>query len=189
MSYLYFSSYTINLSKGYIYYMKLNLGCGEKRISNFTGVDKIKTTATDIVCDLNVFPYPFPENCADEIIMDNVLEHLDDTIAVMEEIYRLAIPGAIIKINVPYFKSNSAFTDPTHKHFFTETSFKYFNEQDPLHFYTKAKFEVISTKLISHNQYRDLKHFFRNLLPFKRILNYFLFNIYDEISFELKCLK
>jgi len=169
--------------------MKLNLGCGEKRIPGFTGVDRIKTAAADIIHNLDVAPYPFPDSCADEIIMDNVLEHLEDVIAVMEEIYRLAMPGAIIKINVPYFKSNSAFTDPTHKHFFTETSFKYFDKRNPLHFYTHANFEIMSIKLISHNEYRDAKHFFRNLLPFKRILNYFLFNIYDEISFELKCLK
>ena len=169
--------------------MNLNLGCGEKKISGFVGVDRIKTPATDIVHDLNVFPYPFSNSCAEEIIMDNVLEHLDDVMVTMEELYRLAKPGAIVRINVPYFKSNSAFTDPTHKHFFTETSFKYFNEDNSLHFYTKAKFKVVETNLISHHQYKDAKHFFRNLLPFKKILNYFLFNIYDEISFKLECQK
>jgi len=169
--------------------MKLNLGCGAKRIEGFTGVDIIKTAAVDVVHDLNVFPYPFAARSAEEIIMDNVLEHLDDVMKVMEELYRLAEPGAIIRISVPYFKSNSAYTDPTHKHFFTETSFKYFTEDNPLNFYTSARFEVLRTELISHRQYRDAKHFFRNLLPFKKILNYFLFNIYDEIRFELRCIK
>lgn len=169
--------------------MNLNLGCGKKRIAGFIGLDKIKTEATDVIHDLNVFPYPFADNYAKEIIMDNVIEHLDDVMAVMEELYRLAEPNAIVKINVPYFKSNSAFTDPTHKHFFTENSFKYFNESNPLNFYSKARFEVVSVKLISHKQYKDAKHILRNLLPAKKILNYFLFNIYDEIKFELKCLK
>ena len=169
--------------------MKLNLGCGEKKIDGFINVDKIKTSAVDMVHDLDVFPYPFPDNSVDEVVMDNVLEHLENTIAVMEEIYRLAAPRAMIKINVPYFKSNSAFTDPTHKHFFTETSFKYFDARNPLHFYTKANFKVLEIKLISHRKYKDGKHFFRNLLPGKKILNYFLFNIYDEISFKLECVK
>jgi hypothetical protein len=97
--------------------------------------------------------------------------------------------GAIIKISVPYFKSNSAYTDPTHKHFFAETSFKYFTGDNPLNFYSGARFEILKTELISHRQYKDAKHFFRNLLPFKKLLNYFLFNIYDEIYFELRCLK
>ncbi|OIO05571.1 hypothetical protein AUJ26_02710 [Candidatus Falkowbacteria bacterium CG1_02_37_21] len=169
--------------------MKLNLGCGLTRIPDFTGVDIIKTPATDIVHDLNVFPYPFPDNSAEEIILDNVLEHLDDTIKVMEELYRIAQPAALIKVYVPYFKSNSAFTDPTHQHFFTETSFKYFAPDHPFHFYTHANFKVLQTKLINHTQYRDAKHLLRNLLPCKKILNYFLFNIYDEIHFELETLK
>ncbi len=169
--------------------MKLNLGCGNKQIDGFVGVDRIKTKTTDVIHNLNIFPYPFPENCATEIILDNVLEHLDDVIAVMEELYRLAAPNAVIIIKVPYFKSNSAFTDPTHKHFFTETSFKYFEKQSILHFYTSANFKILEAKLISHRQYKDAKHLFRNLLPAKKILNYFLFNIYDEIHFKLVCLK
>jgi predicted SAM-dependent methyltransferase len=63
--------------------MKLNLGCGLKRIEGFTGVDIIKTPAVDVVHNLDVFPYPFADNSAEEIIMDNVLEHLDDVIKVL----------------------------------------------------------------------------------------------------------
>ncbi len=169
--------------------MKLNLGCGAKKLAGFIGVDKLQAGATDIVHDLNIFPYPFPDGSAEEIIMDNVLEHLDDVIKVMEEVYRLAAPGALVKISVPYFKSNSAFTDPTHRHFFTETSFKYFSVDNPLNFYSAARFAVLKTELIAKTEYRDAKHFFRNLLPGKRILNYFLSNIYDEIYFELRALK
>jgi SAM-dependent methyltransferase len=169
--------------------MKLNLGCGLKSIEGFVGVDFISTPAVSIVHDLNNFPYPFGNNSVSEIILDNVLEHLDDVIKVMEELYRLSEPGALIKINVPYFKSNSAYTDPTHRHFFTETSFKYFTKDNALNFYTLARFEIIKTELICHQEYKDAKHFFRNLLPFKKLFNYFLFNIYDEIHFELRCLK
>jgi len=169
--------------------MKLNLGCGEKKIAGFTGVDKIRTEATDIVHDLDSYPYPFPNNSADEILMDNVLEHLSDTIRTMEEIWRICRPGAVVKINVPYFKSNSAFTDPTHKHFFTENSFKYFQAGHSLSFYSSARFEILKTELVSRKDFKDAKHFFRDKLPFKRLLNYFLFNIYDELRFELRCQK
>jgi len=169
--------------------MKLNLGCGRKKLEGYTGVDRIQTTATDVVHDLNIFPYPFPDTSAEEIILDNVLEHLDDVVRVMTELYRLCQPGALVKISVPYFKSNSAFTDPTHQHFFSETSFKYFTADSPLNFYSPARFEISRTELISHTEYKDAKHFWRNLLPGKKLLNYFLFNIYDEIYFELRALK
>jgi len=166
--------------------MKLNLGCGIKKLDGFVGVDNIKTEVVDIVHSLNVFPYPFESGSVAEILMDNVLEHLDDVIRVMEELYRICAKDAIIRIKVPYFKSNSAYTDPTHKHFFTETSFKYFTKDNPLNFYSPARFEIIKVDLINHTEYKDAKHIWRNLLPFKKILNYFLFNIYDEISFELR---
>jgi ubiquinone/menaquinone biosynthesis C-methylase UbiE len=171
--------------------MKLNLGCGGKRIEGFVGVDKIKTKATDKIWDLDVFPYPFSDNSVEEVLMDNVLEHLEDVILSMEELYRICKPGAKVRINVPYFKSNSAFTDPTHKHFFTENSFKYFDKNHSLHFYTKAIFKVNKAKLVNYSsrEYRDKKHILRKLIPCKKILNYFFFNMYDEIQFELECIK
>jgi len=168
---------------------KLNLGCGQKKISGYLGIDCIQTPTVDIVHDLNKFPYPFNGNSVDEIIMDNILEHLDDIIKVMEEIYRICKDGAVIKIYVPYYKSSGAFTDPTHKHFFTENSFQYFKKGHLYHYYTKANYKVVSKKLIAHKKFKDTRHFFRNLLPFKKLLNYFLFNIYDEIYFELRCVK
>jgi len=168
---------------------KLNLGCGEKRISGFLGVDFVKTPAVDVVHNLNKFPYPFADNSVEEILLDNVLEHLDQVIKVMEEIFRICQNGAMVKIYVPYYKSSGAFTDPTHKNFFTESSFDYFKKSHPYHYYTSAGFKVIKMKLITHTKYKDWGHFFRNLIPFKRLWRHFLFNIYDEIYFELKCLK
>ncbi len=168
---------------------KLNLGCGEQKNPGFIGVDRVKTSAVDVVHDLNKFPYPFKDNSISEILMDNVLEHLDDAIKVMEEVYRICKNEAIIKIYVPYYKSSGAFTDPTHKHFFTENSFQYFEKNHPYHFYAKTNFEIVKKELIAHKKFKDMRHILRNLLPFKKLLNHFLFNIYDEIYFELKCIK
>lgn len=168
--------------------IKLNLGCGHKKIFGFIGVDHIKTTAADIIHDLNTTPYPLAADSVDEIIADNVLEHLNDVIAVMAEWHRLCRNGAIIKISLPYYKSSGAFTDPTHKHFFTENSFQYFNSEHEYHFYAKAKFKILKIKLLAKD-FNDPRHKLRNLLPFKKFFNFWLFNIYDEIYFELECVK
>lgn len=168
--------------------IKLNLGCGNKKISSFIGVDHIKIAAADVNHDLNVTPYPFVFNSVDEIIADNILEHLNDIIAVMEEIHRICRNGAIIKISLPYYKSSGAFSDPTHKHFFTENSFQYFTPEHEYHFYTKAKFKILKIELLAKN-FGDRRHKLRNLLPFKKFFNFWLFNIYDEIYFELECVK
>lgn len=169
--------------------MKLNLGCGKNKIPGYLGVDISKTNATDIIHDLNKFPYPFKANSVDEILMDNVLEHLIDTVAVMEELHRISKNSAIIRIYVPYAKSDGAFTDPTHKRFFTEQSFKYFSDKNRLNYYSKARFEIKRNKLIQKINKNDLKYFLRQFIPFKSILRHFLFNIYDEIDFELTVKK
>lgn len=167
---------------------KINFGCGNVKISGFLGVDRFKTSAVDLVHDLNIIPYPFADNSVEEIIMDNTLEHLGDVIAIMEELYRVCQNGAIIKINLPYYKSSGAFSDPTHKHFFTENSFQYFSPEHEYHFYTRAKFKILKMKLLAKD-FGDWRHKLRNLLPFKNFFNFWLFNIYDEIYFELQCVK
>jgi predicted SAM-dependent methyltransferase len=167
--------------------IKLNLGCGTKKLNGYLNVDWKKTSAVDIVQDLNKFPYPFKTESVDEVLLDNVLEHLDDLIKVMEEIYRISKHGAIIKIYVPYAKSDGAFKDPTHKHFFLERTFQYFEPEHPLNFYSKARFRVKKVRLecFSNNMPQKL----RNILPFRAILKYPFLNMYDQIYFELQCIK
>ena len=169
--------------------MKYNFGCGRQKLAGYVGVDIVEMPTVEIVCDFNIFPYPMADSSAEEILMDNVLEHLNEPMKVLEEVFRILKPGAIVKIFVPNCKSNSAFTDPTHKHFFTENSFKYFEKNNPLNFYTKAKFELVKFNFINDRHETSLKHRLRKFIPGKKILNYFLFNIYDELYFELRCIK
>lgn len=121
----------------------LDFGCGNKKRPGAVGIDINPDTACDIVHDLNVFPYPFDDDSFDEIYADNVIEHLDDVIAVMEELHRIGRPNALVKVIVPYGRSRWAFIDPTHKHAFSCESFSYF---DPNHIhsrlynYSKARF-------------------------------------------------
>lgn len=168
-------------------YMKLNLGCGNKKIDGYTGVDFIKTAGTDIVHNLNSLPYPFTDSSIEEIIVNNVLEHLDDLIAVMEELHRILKADGILKINVPYAKSDGAFKDPTHKHFFTEKTFQYFTDDYEYNYYSKARFEIKEIKFITWSNRLGQK--VRNLIPFRAFFKYFLLNMYDELYFELRCVK
>jgi SAM-dependent methyltransferase len=104
------------------------MGCGLRKRPDTIGIDKNPRSQADIIHDLNQFPYPFDDSEFDAIICDNVLEHLDDVIRVMEEIHRIAKPGGIITVIVPFFAHRNAFNDPTHKHFFGTRSFDYFVE-------------------------------------------------------------
>jgi len=108
----------------------VDLGCGTSKRPGAVGVDSNPAAHPDVVHDLEVFPYPFDDSSFDEIYLDNVLEHLNDVIGTMEEVHRIGAPGALVRIDVPYFRSRWAAIDPTHKHVFTVESFAYF---DPTH--------------------------------------------------------
>ena len=104
----------------------LDLGCGKRKQKNAIGIDISKDTDADVIHDLNSFPYPFDDNEFNYVYADNVIEHLDDVVKVLEELHRITKDGATIKIIVPFFRSVYARIDPTHKHFFTVRSFDYF---------------------------------------------------------------
>ena len=119
----------------------LDMGCGNNKRPGAIGIDFNANTQADVVHDLNAFPYPFAESAFDEIYVTHCIEHLDNVVKVMEEIHRIAKPGARIVIDAPYFSGQDAFSDPTHKHFFTSRSFDYFTGDFPeFAFYSKARF-------------------------------------------------
>ncbi len=125
----------------------LDIGCGKNKIAGAIGVDINLETDADVIHDLNTFPYPFADNEFHEVQCDSILEHLDDFFRIMEEIHRITIPEGIVRIKVPYYTSFDAYTDPTHKHFFTSRSFDYFREEYAYSYYTAARFESMDIHL------------------------------------------
>jgi len=129
--------------------MKVYFGCGNHRVNGFIGVDKLKMDPVDVVHDMNTFPYPFHNNSIEEVLLINILEHLPNTIRVMEEIWRICKDRASIKILVPYYNSHGACADPSHVSFFTEHTFDYFTEDgenflSAYNYYSIARFKIAS---------------------------------------------
>lgn len=115
----------------------LDFGCGQKRHPDSVGIDINPDSHADIIHNLDIIPYPLESDIFDEIWCDGIIEHLTDIVPVMEELYRIARHGARIHIITPYFSSVDAFTDPTHKHYFSARSFDYFTGDFPQYgFYT-----------------------------------------------------
>jgi SAM-dependent methyltransferase len=164
--------------------LKLNLGCGQKYLPGYVNCDVLPHVKADRYFDLNRFPYPFEAGGVDEIWMDNVLEHLDDVVAVMGELHRLLRPGGRLRLRVPYAKSDWAYLDPTHKHFFTEQSMNYFCDGWDYSYYVPFRFRLLEARLYADRD--NLRKRLRCLIPFRSVLRYFLFNLYDGISFELE---
>jgi SAM-dependent methyltransferase len=118
----------------------LHLGAGKKYADDAVNVDLVAATGPDVVHDLDVTPWPFPEGRFAEVRAYDVLEHLDDLVAVMQEIHRVCRPGASVKITVPHFSCCNAFTDPTHRHYFGRFSFDYFTGESDFSFYSQVRF-------------------------------------------------
>jgi SAM-dependent methyltransferase len=98
--------------------MRLNLGCGNKHMDGWVNVDKFATPAVDQVLDLEKFPWPWPDDSVDEVLLFHVLEHLgaqtDTYLGIFKELYRVCRDGATILIAVPHPRHDSFISDPTH---------------------------------------------------------------------------
>jgi len=123
----------------------LDLGCGTSKRRGAIGVDYSPLPGVDVVHDLNDVPYPFASSTADEIYMDNVLEHLEDVVATVDELHRIAKGGALVTVYVPYFRSGWAAVDPTHRHQFTVDSFGYFDPSHP--FFDRYRYSTARLRL------------------------------------------
>jgi SAM-dependent methyltransferase len=127
---------------------KLCLGSGHKKEPGAINVDIVADTNPDIAHDLNNRPWPLATDTFDECRAFDVIEHLEDIVATMEEIHRVCRHGAIVSITVPHFSCANAFTDPTHRHYFSWFSFNYFTGEHEFSFYTKSRFRRRSGQIV-----------------------------------------
>ena len=135
---------TIDTSKEKV----LDVGCGMNKEPGAIGIDIVKLDGVDIVHNLNITPWKgINDESFDWILMKDVLEHLDNTTDIMRECYRILKPGGKLFISVVYWNHKYAYSDPTHKHFYTEISFKFFTgEARP--YYTDFKFRDLKIDYI-----------------------------------------
>ena len=111
--------------------LRLNLGCGRSPRAGWVNVDVAALPGIDVVADLDrcrTQPLPFAGDSVSEFHMAHVLEHIGDTLALMQELHRIAEPGAQLTIRSPYGSSDDAYEDPTHRHRFFMHSFQYFGQ-------------------------------------------------------------
>jgi len=104
----------------------MEVGCGDRKRKGYIGMDIVLLAGVGVVPDMNKIPWPFAQSEFDEIYFDDVLEHSNNFLEIIEEIYRVSKNSCIIKISVPHYSSDNMCTDPTHTTFFSSRSFNYF---------------------------------------------------------------
>ncbi len=115
--------------------------------------------------DLNK-KWPFPDNSIGCIRAHDILEHLKDPIHIMNEIYRVLVPGGWLLSATPSTDGRGAFQDPTHISFWNENSFWYYTDKNYskyLHGKFKGRFMVGRLKTSSS----DIPYVFADLIALK----------------------
>ena len=118
--------------------IRLDIGCGgNKQGPNWVGIDYRPIPGiVDIVHDLETFPWPLPDECAQVAIASHVVEHINPAkgtfISFMDEVWRVLQYGGEFGIATPYAGSHGYFQDPTHINPCNETTFAYFDPLDQM---------------------------------------------------------
>ena len=124
--------------------MKLNLGCGFRKIEGFINIDNRGCCSPDCQIDLTDFPWPYVNDSIEYIRAFDILEHLPDKYKTVNEIYRILKPGGILEFFIPSTDGRGAFQDPFHVSFWNINSWIYYTDKGHRDLYnTKANFEII----------------------------------------------
>ena len=172
----------------------LQLGCGPEKKPGVIAVDINPHSVADVICDLDIFPYPFSDNVFDRIICEHILEHLEDVIRTMEEIHRIAKPGARVLVQVPHFSSVYYYRDPTHRHPFSLHTFDYFIAGTPVRKfqYSDAEYRLVRAEFPPPQKASRLKRFiFRMINRYKDFYEEHLAFLIPRhlLEFELEIVK
>lgn len=104
---------------------KLNLGCGTDFKDGWVNLDSAAISGVDVVHNVETLPLPFEDNSFEEILAQDILEHIE-YVPVLRDLHRILAPGGKIHIRVPHFTSKNNFIDPTHKRQFSVSTWDFF---------------------------------------------------------------
>jgi len=133
---------------------------------NLTKLDIDPDCKPDVIHDLNVLPYPFPDNSFNEIHAYDVLEHTGQQgdwrffFAQFDELWRILKPGGFICGACPMWDSPWSWSDPGHSRVLSKLSLIFLDRRnyadigktpmtDYRHIY-KGDFEVCATTENEH---------------------------------------
>jgi predicted SAM-dependent methyltransferase len=142
--------------------VKLNLGCGNRKLSGWVNVDSSPGCNPDQLVDLEQMPWPWPDGSVEEVLLSHVLEHLGRStelyLAIIKELYRVCANGAKVVIIVPHPRHDFYLNDPTHVRPVTPEGLAHFSQKinrkwisgnaanTPLGVYLGIDFDIVNSK-------------------------------------------
>lgn len=142
--------------------LRILLGCGNDVRPGWVNVDRVALEYVDVVHDLDVHPWPFDDNTTTHIDAIDVLEHLGDTVAFMDECWRILRTDGVLYVQAVGWQSENLWRDPTHKRGFHVDTFRYFDPESPWyqqygHLYTSRTWRVLSSAMRDGNVVAEMQ--------------------------------
>lgn len=108
--------------------LALDLGSYQARRPGYLGVDKRRGDGVDVVAELPK-RLPFGDSSIGVIRAMDFLEHVQDKVALINELYRVLAPNGLLLSMTPSTDGRGAYQDPTHTAYHNENSFWYYTDQ------------------------------------------------------------
>ncbi len=127
----------------------LDVGCGTRKAEpQALGIDRSPGAETDIVWDLDSYPWPLESNRFERIHLSHIIEHVHDVMATMAEVHRVAQAGASVFVTTPHFSSHNSYADPTHVRHLAAASFDHLTGKNFESFHgAPFRFDIVSLDL------------------------------------------
>ena len=114
--------------------IRLDVGCGGNKQEGFVGMDIRPLDGVDIIHDVEVYPWPLPNDCVLVAICSHLVEHINPHrfgfINFMNELWRVMKVDGEVLIICPHAHSTGFAQDPTHCNMVNEVTFAYFDPME-----------------------------------------------------------
>ena len=129
----------------------IDLGCGRRKKPGAIGLDIARVPGVDVIADVTR-PLPLKDSSVDEVYASHLLEHVDDLLAFMGEVWRVCRPGALVYFRFPHGSTPFlTWKDPTHRRGVYLAMFEYFDpttlDGQVWGYYHPAKFKIERRRL------------------------------------------
>lgn len=130
--------------------IQLDIACGASKQPGFVGLDIQALPGVDIVHDLNIHPWPLPDECCLRAIASHIVEHIPPVaidngrtrflfLEFMNDVWRIMKVGGEFAIACPHGASSGYLQDPTHCNQLNEMTWAYFSKEHPFYGFYRPK--------------------------------------------------
>ncbi|GEM_PF-1227229 len=162
---------------------QINIGAGRTYVPGFVNIDIAEHA--EITLNLNEDKLPFEDSSVDLIFSYHTLEHVENYLFALSEIYRVLKHGGVLLLGVPYVTlTKYNLVNPYHKQHFNEHAFRFFgNLKGSAIEENQIAFEQVYCKLFYMGTFKLLPP------PLRNWCKNHLFNVVKKIEYGLVAIK